>query len=116
MQVWMKLEVLPPTVKYSEEPNLSSEVLGIRRNDSERLGRNSKKDAEDQLFILIGKGGNFLRHCKHDVKIADGQELSLAIFDPLCSSHGLTLRAVPVPAAIEAIPFMLTVGAALECF
>lgn len=114
MQVWMKLKVLPPTVKHGEESDLSSEVLGICRNDSERLGRNSKEDAEDQLFILKGNRRDFLRHSKHDMKIADGQELSLAIFDPLRSSQGLTLRTVPVPAAIEAIPFMLTVCAALE--
>jgi hypothetical protein len=114
MQVRMKLEVLPPTVKYGEKTDLRPEMLGICRNGSQRLGRNTKKDAEDQLFVLEGDGGDLLRHSKDDVKIADGQELSLAVLDPLCSGKRLTFWAVPVPAAIEAIPLMATLIALLE--
>jgi hypothetical protein len=101
-------------VEHGEKTDLGPEMLGIRRNGSQRLGRNTKEDAEDQLFVLEGEGGNLLRHCKHDMEIADGQELSLAFFDPLRAGQRLTLWTVPVPAAIEAITLMATLITLLE--
>jgi len=48
------------------------------------------------------------------VKIADFQKFGLPVLDPLRPSERLTFWAVPVSAAIEAIPFMTTLIATLE--
>src|SRR5437764_180067 len=114
MQVRVKLEALSPTVKDGEETDLRSEMLRIRRDGSQRLCCNAEEDAQNQLFVLVGDGGDLLRHGKDNVKIADLQEFGLPVFDPLRPSQGLALGAMPVAAAIEAIPFLATLIAAFE--
>jgi hypothetical protein len=48
------------------------------------------------------------------MEIADLQEFVLSVFDPLRPCETLTFWAVPVPTAIEAMPFVVTLIAALE--
>jgi len=60
VQVRVKLEVRPPRVEDSEESDLRSEMLWIRRDGSQCLGGDSEEDAKDQLFILVGDGRDLL--------------------------------------------------------
>ena len=71
MQVRVKLQVRPPRVEDSEESDLGSEMLWIRRDGSQCLGSDTEEDAKDQIFILVSDGGDRLWHSKDDVKIAD---------------------------------------------
>jgi hypothetical protein len=89
-------------------------MLWIRRDGSQCLGSDTEEYAQDQVFILVGDGGDLVWHGKDDVKIADLQEFGLSIFDPLRTCETLTFWAVPVAAAIETIPFMPTLIATLE--
>jgi hypothetical protein len=65
-------------VEDSEESDLRSEMLWIRRDGSQCLGGDTEEDAKDQVFILVGDGRDLLWHCKDDVKIADFQKFGLA--------------------------------------
>ena len=114
MQVRVKLQVRPPRVEDSEESDLGSEMLRIRRDGSQCLGSHTEEDAKDQIFILVSDGGDRLWHCKDDVKIADLQEFSLSVLDPLRACETLTFWAVPIPAAIETVPFMPALIATFE--
>src|SRR5216683_3257502 len=104
----MKLEVLSPTVKHGEETDLSPEVLGIGCEGGQSLGHDTEKNAVNHVLILIGDRRDRLGHREHDVKVRHIQKFGLAVLDPLCASQRLTLWAVPIPAAIEAISLMAT--------
>ena len=114
MQVRMKLEILSPGVEDSEKTDLRPEMLRIRRNGSQCLGRDTKEQAKDQLFVLVCDGGDLPRHSKDSVKIADFQEFGLTVFYPLRPGQTLALWAVAIPAAIERIAFIAALIAAFE--
>src|SRR5262245_11242799 len=114
MQVGMKQQVLSPTVQDGKESDLSPEVLRIRRDGSQSLGRCAKENVVNPSLVLKGDLGNLLRHREHNVEIRHHQEFGLAVLDPLRASQALALRAVPVAAAVERIAFIATLIAALE--
>ena len=58
MQMRVKLQVLPPPVEDSEESDLGSQMLGIRRDGPQCLGSHTEENAVDQIFILVSDGGD----------------------------------------------------------
>ena len=84
MQVRVKLEILAPGVENSKESDLRAEMFRICRNRFQRFGGDTKKDAKNQILILVGNGCDLLRHSKDDVEIADFQKFGLAVFHPFC--------------------------------
>src|SRR6516162_4777348 len=114
MQMRVKLEVLSPTVKHGEETDLSSQVLGIGCDGRQGFGCCMEEDAINHFLVLKGDRGNLLWHREDDVKIRDFEQFGLAVLDPLRSGQRLALRAVSIPTAIETIPLMAALIAALE--
>ena len=110
MQVRMKLEGLSPGVEDSEKTDLRPEMLRIRRNGSQCLGRDTKEHAKNQLFVLVCDGGDLPRHGKDNVKIADFQEFGLTVFYPLRPGQTLALWAVAIPAANGEISISCLMG------
>jgi hypothetical protein len=108
MEVRVKLQVLSPTVQDRKEADLRPEMFRIRCNGSKCFGGDPEEDAENQLFILVSDVGDLLRDSKDEVKIANLQEFSLAIFDPSRPRQRLALWAMPITATVEAIPFLAT--------
>jgi hypothetical protein len=114
MQVRMKHQVRSPTVKDSEETNLSAEVLRIGCNGGHGFGHRAKEKVVDHLFVLIGNGGNLFGHRENDMKIGHLQKLGLPVLNPLCSSETLTFWAMSIAAAVEGIPLIAALIAAFE--
>jgi len=54
----------------------------------------------DHFFVLIGEGGNLLRHGEDDVEILDGEEFGLAVLEPLGAGEGLARGALAIAAAM----------------
>jgi hypothetical protein len=73
-----------------------------------------EENAVNRFLVLIGDCGDLLWRREHDVKIRRLQKFGLAFLDPLRSRQRLALWAVPIPAAVEAIPLMATLIASLE--
>jgi hypothetical protein len=108
MEVRVKLQVLSPTVQDRKETDFRPEMFRVRRNGSQCLGGDPEKDAQGQFLVLVSDVGDLLWHGKNDVKIANLQELSLAIFNPFRPGQRLAFGAMPIAATIEAIPFVAT--------
>src|SRR5580700_10907093 len=112
--MWMKQEVLSPTVKHGEETDLSPQMLAIRCDGCQSLGRDTEQNAVNHFLVLTGDRSDFLWHREHDVKIRRLQKFRLAVLDPLRSSKRLALWAVPIPATVEGIPLLATLITSLK--
>jgi hypothetical protein len=87
-------------VQRRSEADASAEVLWVGRDRNQPLGRGFEQDAVDHDLVVIGNIGDGRRHCEHHVVIGHGQELGVAVGQPLLGSRGLALRTVPIAAGI----------------
>ncbi len=100
MEVRVKLQVLSPPVRDRKETDLRPEMFRIRRNGSQCFGGDPEEDAQDHLFVLVSDVSDLLRHGKDDVKVANLQEFSLAIFNPFGPGQRLAFGAMPIAATV----------------
>ena len=69
MQMRMEKQVLSPTVKYGEKADLGAQMLGIGSDGGQRLGRGSKENAVDEIFVLVSDGSKLFGNREDDMKI-----------------------------------------------
>ena len=69
MDVGMVLQILPPGVKHAEEAYLRAEMFGVARDSKQRFRSGAEEDAVDDLFVVEGDTGQFLRNGEYHVKI-----------------------------------------------
>ena len=79
---------------------LSEVATHLARDRAQGLGRRAEQDAVDDLLVLVGDGGDFLRHGEDDVEVLGAEDLAAAVLQPLGAGQRLALWAVPVPAAV----------------
>src|SRR5689334_7557081 len=89
-------------------------MLRIGCDDAQSLGGSTEEDAVNNCLVLVGDGGNLLRHGKDHVKVGDLQEFGLTVLDPLRPCQRLTLWAMAIATGVEAIPLMAALIAAFE--
>ena len=99
--MWVVLEVRAPGMQNGEDAKLGTEMLGIGRDHGERLGGGAEQDAVDEPFVLQGNRGEFVGDREDHVEVLDGENLSLAISNPVFSGLLLALGTVPVSARVE---------------
>src|SRR5215469_14434005 len=114
MEMGMKQQVLPPTVKYSEKADLGSQMFGIGSDSGQGLGHGSKQNAVDDLFVLISDGSDLFGDGEDNMEIVRGEDFGHSLLDPLRTREGLALWAVAVPTAVVARPLVITGVAALK--
>ncbi len=96
----MVFERLAPSVEDSKKPNVSTEVLRISSYLEDGLRRSAKKDFIDFLLILKRDCRNLLGYGKDDVKVFDGQEITLSVGEPFSPRSLLAFWTVTVPARV----------------
>src|SRR5215472_19353429 len=89
-----------PTVEHSGNANLGAKPLGIGGDHQRRLSRRREQQTVDRGFVVVGDIGDWTGQREHEMEIADGQQLGLALGEPFLGGGGLTLRAMPVAAAV----------------
>ena len=114
MQVRVKLQVLSPTVKHSEETDLRSQLLWISGDRCQGFSHGMEQNAVHDLLVLIDDRGDLFWDGKHNMKIGNVEKLGLSVLNPLRSCERLTFWTVSVAAAIEAISFVATLIATFE--
>jgi hypothetical protein len=87
-------------VQHGGEPDAGAKVLGVGRNRDQGLGGGFEQQVIDDRLVLIGDVGDRPRQGEDDMEIGYGQQLGLAVGQPLLGSHGLALRTVPVAAGV----------------
>ena len=89
-----------PGVEDGGEPDACAEVLGVGRDRDQGLGGNFQQQVIDDRLVVIGDVGDRPRQGEDDMEIGHGQEIGLAVGQPLLGSVGLALRTVPVAAGV----------------
>ena len=100
VDVRMVSERRAPGVQHRRDADASTEVLGIGRDGDHRLGRGLEDNVVDHRLVLVGDVSDCRRQREHHVEVGHRQELGLALGEPLLCGGPLTLRAVPVAAAV----------------
>src|SRR3989442_8130142 len=94
MQMGMKKQGLTPTVEYSEEADLRTQMLGIGRDGGQGLGGGTEENVVGGPLVLQGDGGNLFRHCKDNMKIRAFEKLRFSVLNPLGACQGLAFWTV----------------------
>ena len=91
-------QVLPPTVKDGEEPDLRSEVLRVGGDGGQGFGRLAKENAVDHFLVLRCDGGNLFGNGKNNMKVGHVEKLGLSVLNPTCPGEALAFWAMAVAA------------------
>ena len=81
-------------------PMRGAELLGVGGDRERGLGRCLHEQVVDHALVLIGDVAQLGRQRVDDMEVADGQQLGLALGQPLACRRALALRAMPVAATI----------------
>ena len=101
-----------PGVQHGSDADASAEVLGIGRDGDQRLGRGLEQNVVDHRLVLVSDVSDCRRQREDHMEVGHRQELGLALGEPLLGGGALTLRAVPVAAAVVGNGRVATVLAA----
>jgi len=97
-----------------EEADLCAEVFGIGADGLQRFCSGVEEDVINYLLVLVGDGSNLVGHSEDDMEVRAVKQFSQAMLDPLCPGQRLAFWAVPIPARVEAVAFVIALIAALE--
>jgi len=100
MQVRMMEQCLAPSVEDGEEAELCAEMLGVSSDCPQSFGSGVKQDVVDRFLVVMGDGGDLLRHSEDDVEVWHCEELGSSVLKPLGTRQGLALRAVAIAARV----------------
>ena len=110
----MMMQVLAPGMQDAEEADLGAQVFWIARDGEQRFSAGTKEDVVDDRLVPIGKRGQRCRQGEDDVEVLDGQQLRLALLEPLGALFPLTLGAVAIAAGVVADAQVFTLAAFLD--
>ncbi len=115
MHVRVMFEFLIPGVEHTEEADLRAEMSGIASDFEESCGTGLQQEMVQEFLVLQGERRQFVRQGKDNMDIARGEKLLTTRLEPTSTGVGLTLRAVPVAAAVVRDGrTVATVGALIE--
>jgi hypothetical protein len=96
----MQLEFLVPGVEHAEKADLGPEMGGVARDFQQSFGAGPEQQTVDEFPVLEGDRSQLWRQGENDVDIGRGQQFTPTRCDPAFTRTGLTLRAVPITAAV----------------
>jgi len=88
------------TLKPSSFTALGAEMLGIGGDGDHGLGRGGEQDVVNDGLVLIGNVGDGRRQREHHMEVRNRKQVGLARGEPFRGGGALTLRAMPVTAAV----------------
>src|SRR5438874_8911246 len=91
---------LSPGVEYGKEADFSSQMFGIGSDGGQGLGRGTKQNAVDDLFVLVSDGSDLFGDGEDDMKVVRGENFGHSLLDPLRTREGLALGTVAVTTAV----------------
>jgi hypothetical protein len=114
MEMRMEIELLAPAMQDTEETDLRTEVFWIASDFQKGFRAGAKQEVVEDLFILQHERSQATRQGEDHVQVARGEQFSLTRRDPAFPCGSLTLRAVPISAAIVGDGTMPATGAFIE--
>jgi hypothetical protein len=100
MGMGVMFEFLIPSVEHTEETDFGAEMLGIASDLEEGFGAGLQQEMIQDFLVLQGERRQLMRKGEDNMDVARGEKFLTTRFEPTVTSVGLTLWAVPVPAAV----------------
>lgn len=107
-------ELLTPGMQHTEEADFRTEVFRVARHFEEGFRTGAKQKIVEDLLVLQDQWRQTTGQGEDHVQVARGEKFSLTRSDPAVPSGSLTLRAVPISAAIERDGAMSAAGTFIE--
>src|SRR5262249_60355898 len=114
MNMRMNFELLAPRVQHTEETDFRSKVFRVARHFTKGFRTGAEQKIVEDLLVLQDQWRQATGQGEHDMGVGRRKNFSLTRGDPPFPSGGLTLRAVPIPAAIEGDGATPAAGALVE--
>ena len=108
------MQVLAPGVEHGHEADLGSQMLGVRGDRAQSLGRRLEQKTIDDRLVLEGDLGDRGGHGEDDVKILRRQQLGLPILEPFGAGQPLAFGTMPVATGIVGLSGEAAVGALFD--
>src|SRR3954463_5233302 len=89
-----------PGVPHGCDADPGAKMLRIGGDGDQRLGGRLEEDVVDHGPVLVGDVGDWGREREKAKEVRGGQEIGLALGEPLLCGCTLALRAMPVAAAV----------------
>jgi len=96
----MELEFLVPGMKHAEEADVSTEMGGVARDFQQGFGAGPEQQTVDDFPVLKSPCSQLRRQPEDDMDVGCGQQFTTTRRDPALTRTSLTLRAVPIAAAV----------------
>jgi len=100
MHVRVMFEFLIPGVEHTEEADLGAEMFGIASDCEEGCGTGLQQEMVQEFLVLKGERRQLMGQGKDNMDVARGEKFLTTRLQPTSTGVGLTLRAVPVAAAV----------------
>jgi hypothetical protein len=114
MHVRVMAQGLPPGVKQRHHADLGAQMLGVRGDRAQRLGRRLEQKVVDHRLVVEGDLGGRRGQGEDDVEVLRGEQVGLPIGEPVRSREALTLRAMAVAAGVVGLPHQPAVQAMFD--
>ena len=103
-----------PCVEHREESDLRPQMLGISRNGAQCLAGRPEQNVVDDVLILKGNGGDWLRDSEDHMEILGVEKLGSTIIQPFGASQRLAFWAVAISARIITDALVVTAITVLD--
>ena len=110
MDMWMKIELLAPTMQYAEKTDLRTGVFWVASDFEKGFRAAAEQEIVDDLLVLQHQRSQSTRQGEDHMEIARGEQFSLTRSDPAFPCGRLTLRAVPISARNGELPISCIMG------
>jgi hypothetical protein len=100
MGMRVMFEFLIPGVEHTEEADFGAKMLGITSDFEEGFGASLQQQMVQDFLVLQGEWGQLMGQGEDNMDVARREKLLTTRLEPSLAGVGLTLWAVPVPAAV----------------
>src|SRR5258708_28775094 len=100
MDMGMEPELLIPGMQHGEEADFRAEVFRIASDFEKCFRTGTEQQIVDDFLVLQSQWSKLRRKCEDHMDVACREKFPATRGDPPFPSGGLTLRAVPVSAAV----------------
>ena len=102
----MKMEILPPSMKYLNAADLCAKIFLVPGQLCQRFSCTGKKKTIQFFLVRQEKRIQFRRNREYDMKVLDIQQIKALVFNPALFQQRLAFGAMPVPAGIVGRPLV----------
>src|ERR1022692_1063253 len=110
----MEPELLIPGMQHGEEADFRAEVFRIASDFEKCFCTGAEQQTVDDFLVLQSQCRELRRKCEDHMDVARREKFSLTCRNPAFPSSSLTLRAVPIAAAVVGDSAMPAAGALIE--